>query len=116
MTLATGAAWIAWAVVVHSVDPSRSGILGLLLFYLTFTMSVFGTMALMGLLIRLWRCRTALMPRIAVRSFRQAILLSLLLSGSLILSSHGWLRWWTVFLIVIMVTCVELVFLSSRHA
>ena len=49
MTLATVAAWIAWAVVLHGVDPTRSGVVGFLLFYLTFIMAVFGTISTLGL-------------------------------------------------------------------
>ncbi len=115
MTLATVAAWIAWAVVLHGVDPTRAGMAGLLLFYLTFIISVFGTISILGLLIRLWRSKEELPSRMAIRSFRHGILLSILLTGSLILFSQNWFRWWTMLLMIVIVALAELVFLSSRH-
>ncbi|TAL51265.1 hypothetical protein EPN81_00335 [Patescibacteria group bacterium] len=116
MTLATVIAWIAWAVVLNGVDPTRSGILGFLLFYLTFLMALFGTISLLGLLVRLWHSRTELPSRMALRSFRQGILLTLLFTSSLILFSQGWFRWWTMLLVVVIFAFVELAFLSSRHS
>lgn len=116
MTLATMTAWIAWAVVLHGVDPTRSGIVGFLLFYLTFIMAVFGTISILGLLIRLWRSTEELPSRLAIRSFRQGILLSILLTSSLLLFSQNWFRWWTMLLMVIIVALIETAFLSSRHS
>ncbi len=116
MTLATIAAWIAWALVIHGVDPARSGSLGFLLFYLTLLMALFGTISIVGLLIRLWRSPLELPSRMALRSFRQGILLTLLFTGSLLLFSQGWFRWWTMLLIVMIITFIELVFLSMRHS
>lgn len=116
MTLATAVAWIAWAVVLNGIDPTRSGLLGFLLFYLTFVMALFGTISILGMLVRLWRSKEELASRIAVRSFRQGILLTFLFAGSLPLFSHGWFRWWTMLLVVIIVALIELAFLSSRHS
>lgn len=116
MSLATVAAWIAWAVVLHGVDPTRSGVIGFLLFYLTFIMAVFGTISMLGLLIRLWRSKTELPSRMALRSFRHGVLFSILLTSSLILFSQTWFRWWTMLLVVLIVTLIEMAFLSSRHS
>ena len=116
MTLGTVTAWIAWAVVLHGVDPTRSGGLGFLLFYATLTMALFGTISLAGMLIRLWRSKEELASRIVLRSFRQGILFTVLLSGSLMLFSHGWFRWWTMLLVIIILGLIELTFLSSRHS
>lgn len=116
MSLATVSAWIAWAVVLHGVDPTRSGLVGFLLFYLTFIMAVFGTISILGLLIRLWRSKTELPSRMAIRSFRHGILLSILLTSSLILFSQTWFRWWTMLLVVFIITLIEIAFLPSRHS
>lgn len=116
MSLTTVAAWTAWVVVLHGVDPTRSGVIGFVLFYLTFIMAVFGSLSILGLLIRLWRSKTDLPSRLAIRSFRHGILLSILLTSSLILFSQTWFRWWTMLLVVFIVTLVEMAFLSSRHS
>ncbi|NQV89945.1 hypothetical protein HQ487_00885 [Candidatus Uhrbacteria bacterium] len=116
MTLGTLTAWMTWAVVLHGVDPTRAGALGLLLFYITLTMALFGSISLLGMLIRLWVSRGEIASRIAVRSFRQGVLLTTLFVSSLLLFSQGWFRWWTMFLVVVIVGLVELTFLSSRKS
>ncbi|HLD21164.1 MAG TPA: hypothetical protein VJB64_03640 [Patescibacteria group bacterium] len=116
MTLATLTAWIAWAVVIHGVDPTRSGSLGFFLFYLTFVMALFGTISLVGLLVRLWRSQSELPSRMAMRSFRQGILFTMLFTSSLLLFSQGWFRWWTMLLVILIFAFVELAFVSSRHS
>jgi len=116
MTLATVAAWIAWAVVLNGVDPTRSGLLGYLLFYVTLLMALFGTISLGGMLIRLWRSKEELPSRIAIRSFRHGILLTVLFMSSLLLFSQGWFRWWTMLLVVVIVGLIEMAFLSSRQS
>ena len=116
MTLATLTAWIAWAVGVHGVDPTRSGSLGFFLFYLTFVMALFGTISLVGLLVRLWRSQSELPSRMAMRSFRQGILFTMLFTSSLLLFSQGWFRWWTMLLVILIFAFVELAFVSSRHS
>ncbi len=116
MTLATVAAWIAWAVVLNGVDPTRSGFLGYLLFYVTLLMALFGTISLGEMLIRLWRSKEELPSRIAIRSFRHGILLTVLFMSSLLLFSQGWFRWWTMLLVVVIVGLIEMAFLSSRQS
>lgn len=116
MTLATVAAWIAWAVVLHGVDPARSGIIGFLMFYITFIIAVFGTISILGLLMRLWRSKGELPSRLALRSFRQGILFSVLLTSSLFIFSQNWFRWWTMLLMVIIMALVEMAFLSSHRS
>lgn len=114
MSLATLVAWIAWVVVLHRIDPSRSGFLGFLLFYLTFTVAVFGTFCVFGMLSRLWREKDQILSRTAITSVRQGILLSMLISGSLVLFSQNWFRWWTMVLFVLIVGMLEMVFITTR--
>lgn len=116
MTLATVCAWTAWVVVLHGVDPTRTGVLGFILFYGTLMMAVFGTITLLGLVFRLWRTPEELSSRLTIRSFRQGILLTALFTASLFLFSHGWFRWWTMMLLVVIVALVELTFLSTKRA
>mgnify|MGYP001573049850 CR=1 FL=1 len=115
MALATLAAWISWALVMHGIDPVRSGTLGFFLFYVTLGIAVLGFMAIAGVLYRLWRNHNELASRIVVRSLRQGVLLSALFIASLILFSHDWFRWWTMLLSVLIAVGIELIFLSSRR-
>ena len=116
MTLATVAAWTSWVVVLHGVNPARTSLLGFVLFYGTLMMSVFGTITLLGLVYRLWRTPQELSSRLTLRSFRQGILLTVLLIASLLIFPHGWFRWWTMMLLVVIVGLVELTFLSRKRS
>ena len=115
MALGTVTAWVSWLLVVYSIDPTRSGNLGFVLFYITLSMVCFGTISLLGLLVRFWRSQKELSSRITYRSFRQAILLTVISFSSLLLLSQGWFRWWTMLLVVMIATFIELAFISSKR-
>lgn len=116
MILTTIVAWISWIVVVHGVDPSRSGMLGFVLFYTTAIFSIFGSIACVGLVFRLWRSKEQPASRLVLHSFRQSILLTGVSIGSVLLFSQGWLRWWTALLVVLIATLIEITFVSSRRS
>ncbi len=115
MSLASVAAWIAWAVVLHGIDPTASGLMGHILFYLTLSIALFGSISVLGVLIRLWKDRSAIVLRVTIQAFRQSLLLTSLFVSSLILFSQGWFRWWTMFLVVIIAAFVELVFVTKKR-
>ncbi len=114
MGLATISAWIAWIFVVHSIDPVYSGIIGYLLFHTTLFVAVLGTSVLFGTVIRLWIRPNEILYRQTLRSFRQGIILSSLFTCTLLLLSFQLLRWWTILLLVILFSLIELLFLSKR--
>ena len=115
MALATVGAWAGWVVVLVSINPSSAGWLGFLFFYLTLAIALIGTISICGAGIRVWFKREELISRHVSRSFRQSILLSSLVIGSLILSSHGLFTWWVMTLLVATVGLVELVFISAQR-
>lgn len=115
MALASTAAWIGWVFVVHSADPTHSGILGFLLFYVTIFIAVLGTAVFFGTLIRVWLRPHELVYRHTVRSFRQGIILTCLFLGALLLLSFGLLLWWSGLLLIILFSLVELFFVTSKQ-
>lgn len=115
MGIGTAAAWLAFAVVVVSIDPVRAGWLGLAFFYLTLGLSAIGTLSIGGAAVRV-RVHPGDMPsRQVAMAFRQAVLLSVLLIVSLVLLSAGFFRFWTAILLVLAFATVELAFLSSQR-
>ena len=50
----------------------------------------------------------------SARSFRQALLLTVLFIGGLVLSGLGLLRWWTLVLFILIVSIFEMIFLSLK--
>lgn len=114
MVLMTGLAWFGFASVVRGVDPMTSGLLGLAFFYLLLAFALTGTLAILGLL-----ARTALRPHEAVHrhaasSFRQGMLLSLMVIGALAMHGRGLLTWWTALLFIAGITMAEFFLLSLK--
>jgi hypothetical protein len=115
MALATAAAWLGWVVVVYTIDPTMTGTLGFIFFYLTLSVALLGTLSIIGAAVRIWTKREELVSRHVSRSFRQAVLLSTLFVGSLYLLSRGLLTWWVMLLLVVALALVELAFLSAQR-
>lgn len=114
MSIATAAAWIAWLVVLVSIDPVRTSTLGFVFFYLTLAIALVGTLSIAGAGIRTLVKKNELVSRHVVISLRQSILFTILLLGSLILMSRDIFTWWMAVLLIIIVALIELVFLSSK--
>ncbi len=114
MALATALCWLGWASVVWTIDPSEARALGLFLFYATLSLALIGTFSVTGLSVRALLRRHAPITRHAAASFRQGILLTLLLNGSLALQSHSLLTWWNLLLFVATMTFLEFFLISIR--
>ncbi len=113
MSAGTGAVWLAFVVVLLAIDPTRSGTLGFVLFYATFGLSVLGTFAIAGTAVRTHFHPEDVVSRQVARAFRQALLISAILIGSMMLSAAGLFRPWTGILLVLAAALVELAFLAA---
>ncbi len=114
MSLATLTVWVAWIFVLNTIDPLQSGLTGFLLFYLTLFVALLGTTVLSGSLIRGWVHPEELVYRQTLRSFRQGVILSGLFVCTLWLLAFEAMRWWTVLLLIILFTFIELFFVSKQ--
>ncbi len=115
MGLASAAAWTAWVVVIHAIDPVHTGLLGFLLFYGTLAIALIGTLSLFGAGIRAWSFPEEHPSRHTIRSFRQSILLSGLILIILFMLSSSVLRWWSMILAVIIIGLIELIIISIQR-
>ena len=68
----------------------------------------------MGTLVRRVRRREDVVLRQLMRSLRQGLLFSAILTGALALSHGGWLNTWSTLLLVAAAAFLELLFLLSR--
>ncbi len=115
MLIASCAAWISWIVVLFAIDPTRSGVIGFVLFYTTLCLSLIGTLTIFGTGLRHWRHPDELISRQVIKAFRQAFLFTSLILGSLFLFGNGFFRWWTVTLLILLLAVVELAFLTATR-
>jgi hypothetical protein len=115
MSAGTGAVWVAFAVVLLAIDPTRSGALGFALFYATFGLSIIGTLAIAGTAVRTHFHPEDVVSRQVARAFRQALLIGAILIGCMLLSAAGLFRPWTGIVLVLAAALVELAFLAAAR-
>ena len=116
MSVATTAAWVTWLVVLNAIDPAVAGTIGFILFFTTLSIAIFGTGSLLGVVYRLWQKTDEPKLRLTLHAFRQSILFTILLVSSLILFAQGWFRWWTMLLVVVIVSFIELIYISLKQS
>jgi len=112
MGLGTGLAWIAWVVILQTINPEEAGALGKMFFFITLFLSLLGTLSLFGLIYRIGiRKRMEMLQREVRVAFRHAFLLSAVSIAALIFSAQDWLRWYVILCLLLVVVGVEYVFL-----
>jgi len=115
MRISAAVAFAAWALVAWYIDPEKSGVAGLALFYA----SAFLFLAGLAILFFTWLRRKLVEKNEDVliyvgMSFRQGILTALLIIGLLIFQQYRMLTWWDGALTVAGVFLIELYFLTRR--
>ncbi len=107
--------WIAVAVVFILVGQPEASLALVFFVYGAIFLGSLGTFAVGGFLIRATILHGKFMvgPQVAI-SFRQATLLAILTIIILFLSSHGYLKWWAVLSVIVVLTALEGMFLSFR--
>ncbi len=112
MGLGTGLAWMAWIIILQTVNPEEAGILGKVFFFITLFLALIGTITLLGLLYRIGiRKRVNMLIKEVRVAFRHAILLSGVIVLTLIFSANDWLRWYTLLTFLLVVVGFEYLFL-----
>ncbi len=117
MLFGTALSWGAWVLVLQSVNPDESGIVGFVMFYLTLIMALIGTLSLIELLLRKAFGRERLVLARDVRtSFRHGVLLSLITALSLGLTAQGWFTWWVLLIMLAVAGLIEYLSLVVQEA
>ena len=114
MSLATALCWLGWLSVVRMVDPAEAGVMGLSLFYAALALALLGTFSVAGLAFRALTRRQEPVSRHAATAFRQSLLLTCLVAGSLALQSKSLLTWWNLLLFIATMTVLEFFLMSFR--
>lgn len=107
-------AWVSWVTVLFYIDPT-AGWLAHVLFHGSLFLAVLGTFSLIGFFIRArTRPAEAVFRHISI-SFRQGIMLAVLVVGSLILMGAGLYSWWSGLLYLVFLVILEIFFLSHAQ-
>ena len=103
----------AWGLVVFFIDPKKSGIWGQFVFYFSFFLVLSGMfILLLTRLKKISKKEELAFAEIGI-SFREGILLSLLVIALLVLQSFRILVWWDGLLVVAGIFLIELYFLTK---
>ena len=114
MSSATVIAYLMLAMILSFFDP-QSGILAIILFYISIAIAIVGTFSLLGLLFRVLFTRGTLMFKKVLASFRQSVLFAVLIVLSLILQQNDLLTPLTIVFLIGALTILELYFLTQKH-
>jgi len=114
MSISAVFCWIIWALVLYLIDPTETGLLGFVFFYLSLFLALAGTLSVVGLLLRMKFGKGELIFKTVTISFRQATMLAFLVIGGLLLKSKNLLTWWNVLFLVLALTVLESFFLSYK--
>ena len=114
MSALTAVCWGIFLFVAGLVDPTTTNWLGFLLFYLALFVSLSGTIALIGFIVRFVALKKELVFNLVKVAFRQSFLFSLFIVLLLILKSQYLLNWLNLFLLVIIFAILELFLISYK--
>jgi len=112
MSIMTFIAWMAFFYVILSINPEITNWLGFLLFYLSLSLSLIGTGALVGFFIRFIILKQDIAFRLVKEAFRQSFLFAFLIVISLVLLSQNLFTWLNILFLVISLSVLEFFMLS----
>ncbi len=115
MSLCTLFCWLAFVLVINYIDPTEANFLGFLFFYFSLFLACLGTMSVLGFAIRMKIFRDEIVYKQVSAAFRQAIMFSILVVGSLFLQSKSLLTWWNILLFILALTVLEFFFISYKR-
>ncbi|MEA3249453.1 MAG: hypothetical protein U9Q03_03785 [Patescibacteria group bacterium] len=117
MLMGTALAWSAVILIMTMVDPTGTQPLVFVVFFFSVFLALTGTFSVFGFVSRIALLGKGfhLSRQVAV-SFRQATILSLLVTIALLLQSKSMLTWWNAFLAVALATVLESFFISARKS
>lgn len=116
MLIGTLISWVALGLVLTYINPEIASQTGLVLFYGSVFLSLSGTITLLGFLWRRLRYRDEVLFRQVSTSFRQGILLSVVVVATLFLQANRLLSWWNLLLLVGGLSLLEYFMLTIKQS
>lgn len=104
--------WISWACVLFSVNPETTNWIGFALFYLSLFLSLAGTAAIAGFVIRFVGLKHKLVFNSVKIAFRQSFLFAFLIIAVLFLLSESLFTWLNSGLLIAGLTILEFFLIS----
>ena len=112
MAVMTALCWLAWIYIIFTVNPEITNWIGFNLFYISLFLSMVGTAAIIGFVVRFVALKQALAWRLVKEAFRQSFLFSFLIVISFMLLSYDLFTWLNLGFLVIGLSVLEFFMLS----
>lgn len=116
MGLMTAVCWGIFAVMLNLIDPTSTNWLGFVLFYIALFLSLSGTAALAGFVIRFVALQRELAFYAVSTAFRQSFLFALFIVISLNLLHFSLFTWLNVILLLMIFAILELFIASYKKS
>lgn len=114
MSVLTLVCWGIFIFVAKLVDPTATNFIGFSLFFLALFLSLVGTTAIIGFLIRFVVMKEQLAFNLVKLAFRQSFLFSLFIIILLLLQAYNLFTWLNLGLLVIVFAILELFLISYK--
>jgi len=112
MTTSTILCWICFVCTILRINPETTNFIGIILFYLSLSLSLIGTAAIIGFIVRFIFLKHELAFYSVKEAFRQSFLFTALIVTSLILLSNNLFDWINLTLLVITLSVLEFLMLG----
>ncbi len=116
MSVMTVFCWLAFGYIVWTVDPEITNNTGFFLFYLSLLLSIIGTTAIIGFVVRFVIFRHELIINTVKVAFRQSFFFAGFIVASLFLLSRNLLSWLNLSILIIGLSALEFFLLSYGKA
>ena len=115
MTCATLVSYLVFASVLNFFDPFVAGKGVIFLFYISLAMALIGTFSILGYILRHFFAPAKIAFRDVMTSFRQGVLLTVLVLVSLFLKQVHLFNLLSVVLLIVTLTSLEMYILTTKQ-
>jgi hypothetical protein len=116
MSMASLVCWLAFFLVVMYINPNSAGFFAVGFFYVSLFLSIVGTFAVLGFVLRRRFLQGELIFRQVAVTFRQAFWFGLFAVVSLWMQHTKFLTWYNLLLLIMGLAILEFFFLSTNRS
>lgn len=116
MSIGTLLCWTAFVFIIWMVNPTETNFVGFFLFYISLFLSLIGSSAIVGFLIRFIGMKRTLAFYLVKDAFRQSLFFSFFVVAILLLLAYNLFTWFNLFLLVLFLGALEFFLISYRRS
>jgi len=115
IAICSGLSWLAWLIVLITMNPFTTPWLSLGLFYISLFIAVLGTASLIGFGVRYYSQKEELWYKQLNKASRQGAIVSVLIVLAVVMQSYRFLSWWNILILAILAALAELLISSYKR-